>query len=148
MLRKPATAVTMARLPHAQIASFVDLKQLGFNLVFFMSVTGLTGSSLWTSAPIAKKTPDASPEPHSHGYGAPILFPTLSAFSPARRRSSRRKIKVHHPSRRKIKLPLGLGDRPAPPRLESLDYLFLVRSGITCHIIESYQTKSLFCRTA
>ncbi len=68
MLRKPATAVTMARLPHAQIASFVDLKQMGFNLVFFMSVTGLTESSLWTSAPIAKKTLDASPEPHSHGY--------------------------------------------------------------------------------
>jgi hypothetical protein len=33
-----------------------------------MSVTGPTESSLWTSAPIAKKTPDAGPEPHSHGY--------------------------------------------------------------------------------
>jgi hypothetical protein len=58
VLHKPATAVTMARLPHA----------IGFNLVFFMSVTGPTKSSLWTSAPIAQKTPDASPEPHSHGY--------------------------------------------------------------------------------
>jgi hypothetical protein len=67
VLRKPATAVTMARLPHAQIALFVDLKQMGFDLVFFMSVTGPTESSLWTSAPIAQKTPDASPEPYSHG---------------------------------------------------------------------------------
>jgi hypothetical protein len=33
-----------------------------------MSVTGPTESSLWTSAPIAHKTPDASPEPHSHPY--------------------------------------------------------------------------------
>jgi hypothetical protein len=33
-----------------------------------MDVTGPTESSLWISAPIAKKTPDASPEPHSHGY--------------------------------------------------------------------------------
>jgi hypothetical protein len=34
---------------------FVDSKQIGFNLFFFMSVTGPTESSLWTSAPIAKK---------------------------------------------------------------------------------------------